>query len=98
MGSSTGAFNRAASRLFAHYGEEAVLRGAEPVLAVEVRNVELLGEYGQVEQLVTTVTLMASAGAKPGDPLTVGNSAWVIDKPLRGDGYTTEFIVRPDTP
>lgn len=95
MSLSSGAFSRAASRLFAHYGEEAVLRGAEPVVAVESHDVEILGEYGQVEQIVTTVTLMTAAGAKAGDPITVGSSAWVLDKPLRGDGHTTEFIVRP---
>lgn len=95
MSRTDAAFGRLNDRLFAHFGDEAVLRGTVPVSAVKTEGVELLGEYGQVAQIVTTFTLMASAGGKVGDSLTVGAESWVLDSVLRGDGGTTEFVVRP---
>jgi len=94
MSLASSAFTRAGHRLFAHFGEAAVLRDGEPVLAVLADGVHIVGEYGQVSQLVTTVTLMAATGAKVGDPITLGTTAWVLDALLRGDGHTLEFVVR----
>lgn len=98
MSRTGAAFSRAATRLGAHFGDEAVLRAGEPVVAIISEGVELIGEYGQVAQLVTTATLMAATAPHTGDALTVGATAWIIDSILRGDGITVECVVRKVTP
>lgn len=100
MGFSTGAFSRASSRLFAHFAEEAFFRGAvEPVFVVISREVQILGEYGQVERVVTTATLASSLAPKKGDALTFSGEAWTLDAPLRGDrADVVEWVLLPVAP
>lgn len=99
MSLSSGAFSRASSRLFAHFGEEAVFRGGPlPVQAVLSRNVELLGENGQVDRLVTTVNLPANLAPRKGDSLVVGAESWTLDALLRGSGDLVEWVLLPVAP
>lgn len=99
MGVSSGAFSRASSRLFAHFGEEAVFRGGpDTVVVVLSRNVELIGENGQVDRLVTTASLPASLNPRKGDPLVVGMESWTLDAPLRGAADMVEWVLLPVTP
>lgn len=93
MPATGAAFSRAASRLFAHFGEEALLRGL-PVTVVVSDNVQLVGEHGEVVQLATTVALAAADTPKIGDAIAFRNRAWVLDQLLRSDGHTAEFVVR----
>ena len=96
MASSSGAFSRAASRLFAHFGEEAVFRGgATPIRAVLTRNVELIGDAGHVERVVTTATLQATLKPHRGDTLVIGAESWTLDSPLHGDGDVTVWVLLP---
>ncbi|HRQ59781.1 MAG TPA: hypothetical protein PLN31_20395 [Azoarcus taiwanensis] len=94
--SAAGAFSRANLRLFAHFGEEALLRG-QPVQLVVSENVQLVGEHGEVVQVATTVTLRATDSGKVGDAVAFRSKSWVLDQQLRGDGFSTEFVVRPGT-
>lgn len=94
MSRASAAFARMHDRLFAHLGEEAVLRDGEPAIVVVTENVELLGDYGQVAQTVTTATFPVSQTPHPGDALTVAGQAWQIDRILRGDAHTVECILR----
>lgn len=89
------AFSRANDRLFAAFGDEAVLRVDEPVVAVISRNVKLTDDYGEVARTVTTATLMRASNPQKDDPLTVGGESWVLDAEQDGDDLTVEFIVRP---
>lgn len=97
MTRASDAFARMHLRLFAHYGEEAVLRGAEPVTVVVSENVELLGEDGLVAQVVTTAAFKATDDPRPGDALTVRGQPWKLDRILRGDAHVVECVLRPAT-
>lgn len=98
MTRASDAFARMHLRLFAHYGEEAVLRGAEPTTVVVSDNVELIGEDGLVAQVVTTATFKAADAPRPGDALTARGQPWEIDRTLRGDANIIECVLRPDPP
>lgn len=99
MSFSSGAFSRASSRLFAHFGEEAVFRGAPlPVAVVLSRNVELIGDNGQVDRLVTTAALPANLSPRKGDALAVGSESWTLDALLRGSGDLVEWVLLPVAP
>lgn len=95
------AFSRANDRLFAHAGDEAVLRSGEPVDVIVADNVEIYGEHGQIEQMVTTATFRLSAEPKARDALTIltgpHTGAWVLDKPVdrKGAFGVREWILRP---
>lgn len=92
------AIDRLHNRLFAQFGDEAVLRGAEPCTVVMTRNVQLIGEHGQVEQVVTTAAMLASMAPRKGDPLNVTTGvaagAWMLDAPMSGaDPSLPEWVV-----
>lgn len=77
------------NRLFAHFGEEAVLRGDEPVTVIVSRNVELLGEHGELDRVVTTATFDEATAPRARDPLLVLTGecagAWRLDAPMASD-------------
>lgn len=91
---------RANDRLFAHGGDEAVLRVNEPQTVIVSGNVEIFGDHGLVEQMVTTATFNASAAPRARDPLTIltGEHAgsYVLDKPVERKGASSvrEWILR----
>lgn len=97
MAHSLGAFSRASSRLFAHFGEEAVFRG-EPASVVLSHNVQLLGEHGELDRLVTTASLPAALAPRKGDSLVVGAESWTLDAPLRGGADLVEWVLVPASP
>lgn len=76
-------------RLFAHFGDEAVLRGDEPVTVIVSSNVELVGEHGIVDRVVTTATFGEAAAPRARDTLLVLTGecagAWRLDVPLPSD-------------
>ncbi|THF61398.1 hypothetical protein E6C76_20155 [Pseudothauera nasutitermitis] len=86
MARAQAALDRANTRLFAHFAEEAVLRANDSLAVVITDGVEILGEYGQVEQLVTTAAFLAGAAPRAGDRLTVLTGphagAYTLDKPV----------------
>jgi hypothetical protein len=95
------AFSRANDRLFAHAGEEAILRTSEEVDVIVADNVEIYGEHGQVEQMVTTAMFRAGVEPKARDSLTIlagpHSGLWVLDKPVERKGAfgVREWILRP---
>ena len=95
---------RANNRLFAHFGDEAVLRISEPVTVVVAQNVAVMGEYGQVERLVTTATFRDAAAPRARDPLHILTGAaaglWRLDEPTKRDGAegVREWVLVPFTP
>ena len=96
MARASAAFSRARNRLFAHLGEEAVLSSHPiPVLAVISRNVELIGEDGLVDRVVTTATLPEECAPRAGDSLMVGADVWTLDAPLRSDADVPEWVLLP---
>ncbi|MFT3758433.1 MAG: major capsid protein [Thauera sp.] len=95
MARASAAFARMHDRLFAHFGEQAVLREGECVEAIITENVETVGGYGEVPVLVTTATLRASVQPRKGDPLDIiGGRCWELDAMLRGDARVQEWILR----
>lgn len=101
MSRTAAALARANNRLFAHFGEEAVLRGGEPVTVVPSQNVGVVGEYGQVERLVTTATFSVTDKPRARDTLHIlgGPSAglWCLDEPIKRDGAhgVVEWVLAP---
>lgn len=91
---ATGAFSRAASRLFAHLGEEAVFRGV-PLRVIVSDDVELLGAHGEVAQTVTTAALPAGLAPTLGESLSFRGRSWALDQLLRRDATQAEYVVRP---
>jgi len=94
MNPATAALARMHDRVFAHFGEDAVLRASDAATVIVTENVELLGEYGQVAQLVTAATFSASLAPRPGDALALRGQNWVIDSILRGDSAVIECVIR----
>lgn len=98
------AFARANDRLFATFGEEAILRLGEPAVVVVSEGIEIVGEYGQVEQRVTTATFRAAAQPRAGNVLHIltGPQAghYTLDKPLQRAGAqgVSEWILRATPP
>ena len=96
MSRASASASRARSRLLAHYGDEAVLRGeSDPVLVVISNNVELIGEDGLVDRVVTTAAIPVERQPRAGDSLLVGSDAWTLDAPLRSDADLPEWILLP---
>lgn len=97
MSLAAAALARMQDRILAHFGEAAVLRGAEPVVVAVSENVEIVGDYGQVVQLVTTATFPAATAPRPGDALALRAQSWVIENALRGDSQVVEHVIREAT-
>lgn len=103
MSRTAAALARANSRLFAHFGEEAVLRGGEPITVVVAQNVAIMGEYGQVERLVTTATFHDAVVPRARDTLHIvsGPAAgvWRLDEPTKRNGAegVREWVLVPVT-
>ena len=96
MAGASVAFHRARSRLLAHLGDEAVLRGGpDPVMVIISRNVELIGEDGLVDRVVTTAAIPAECRPAAGDSLVVGADVWALDAPLRSDADLSEWVLVP---
>lgn len=91
------AFERADDRLFAHYGEEAVLRSPPFVQVIRNEGVELIGEHGVVEQVVTTAWIRAADNPQAGDALVFENGdAFTLDFPLSAPAASKrEWVLRP---
>ncbi|HPR06766.1 MAG TPA: hypothetical protein PLI17_09060 [Denitromonas sp.] len=101
MARSDAAFASLHTRLFALYGDEAVLRGTEPTNAIITNGVDIVGEYATEARSVTTADLPAAAAAKVGDALAVRrdplSDVWVyyiVDDKLSDDGSSAKFVVR----
>lgn len=96
MARASAAFGRASRRLFAHLGDEAVLSGYPVLVRVVIsRNVELIGDDGLVDRVVTTATLPEECSPRAGDTLTVGADVWTLDAPLRSDADVPEWVLLP---
>lgn len=95
---------RANDRLFAHFGEEAVLRTGEPVTVVVSQDVAIFGEYGQIERLVTTATFRDTVVPRARDTLHIltGSAAglWRLDEPTKRNGAegVREWVLITVTP
>lgn len=99
MSRASAAFTRARNRLSAHLGDEAVLRGEPtPVVVIISRNVELLGEDGVVDRVVTTAAIPAERAPAAGDSLVVGAESWTLDVPLRSDADLPQWVLLPVLP
>lgn len=99
MSRASAAFSRANNRLSALLGDEAVLRGEpDQVLVIISRNVELLGESGVVDRVVTTAAIPAGRFPKAGDSLVVGDEAWTLDVPLQSDADLPQWVLLPVLP
>lgn len=96
MSRAAPAFARAHKRLFAHFGEEALLRAA-PATVVITEGVDIIGEYGEVAQTVTTATFASPDGPQPGDGFVVRGQAWHIDRIEFGDEHIVTCIIRPQS-
>jgi hypothetical protein len=84
--------------LFAFFGNAATAqRGADaavPVTVVIDRNVEMLGEYGQVVQRVDRISLRNSEWiAQQGDMIVIGAESRKVDKPLDDDGLVNTAVL-----
>jgi hypothetical protein len=101
MSRAAAVLQRANHRLFAHFGEQAVLRGAEPVTVVPSQTVGIQGEYGQIDRLVTTATFHLADAPRARDPLHIltGPAAgvWRLDEVVKRDGGqgVIEWILVP---
>lgn len=87
-------FARMHERLFAHLGEEAVLRGDTPCRVNIERDVEVLGTYSEVAARRTLAHVPSSLNPKSGDTLVVGVKSYVLDGMESDDGYASRFYVR----
>lgn len=96
MSRIAGSFGRARNRLLFHGGEQAVLRGEPvPVLVIISRNVELIGEDGIVDRVVTAAAIPAERFPSAGDVLTIDHETWVLDAPLRSDADLPQWVLVP---
>ena len=92
------AMSQADVALFGVFGTAATAqRGADPAVPVTVvidRNVEMLGEYGQVVQRVDTISLRNSEWiAQQGDVFVIGAETRKVDKPLSDDGLVNTAVL-----
>jgi hypothetical protein len=85
---------RATTRLLAHVGENAVLRGSEPCEAAIQHGIVVEGLYGEVSVYRTVAFISESLNPRAGDTLTVGLKDYVIDAVDSGNGYLTRVILR----
>lgn len=87
-------FARMHERLLAHLGVEAVLRGDTPCRVNVERDVEVLGEYGQVAARRTMLHVPSDLTPKSGDAVVVGAKSYTLDGLESDDGYLSRFYVR----
>lgn len=87
-------FARMHERLFAHLGEEAVLRGSTPCRVNVERDVEVMGQYGEVAARRTLIHIPAALNPKSGEVITIGLKSYVLDGLESDDGYAARFYVR----
>lgn len=68
-----------------------------PIAVILDHNVELIGEYGQVSEPVTTMTVSKSElqAIKRDDEVTVDGVAHVVVRLLSDDGRDLRFVVTP---
>lgn len=89
---------RGTQRLLAHFGEGAFLRSGERVTVVITRAVELYGDGGVVDRVVTTASFLPSASPRARDALVLedGGEQFLLDFPLeRGDKYLVDWVLVP---
>lgn len=67
-----------------------------PVRVVINRDVDIIGDHGQVAEQRTTLRLDASEVGKPpsGSTVTVGAELFSVDRLLNHDGHVVEVITR----
>lgn len=75
--------------------EDVTLRGV-PARAFVDRNVEMIGEYGQVVGHRTQVEIPSAHAPQPGDSLNIGDQTYILDTPSHDDGHVSCWIVRVD--
>jgi hypothetical protein len=85
---------RATTRLLAHVGESAMLRGTVACEVAIQHGVVVDGLYGEVSVYRTVSFLLESLVPRAGDTLTVGTKDYVIDAVDSGNGYLTRVILR----
>lgn len=85
--------------IFARLGGDAFLRITEPCSAEISYGVAVNteSEYGVVTSYQTVANIDYEGIAKPkiNDPLTVGPKNFVLDKLLKEDGYSSQWVVVP---
>ena len=85
--------------IFARLGGDAFLRITEPCRAEISYGVAVNTEsdYGVVTAYRTVANISYQGLNKPkiNDPLTVGPKSFVLDKLLREDGYSSQWVVVP---
>lgn len=94
MSRVTDAFAAASTRLHASRSDSGLLRGSEPVSVIVWRGIEVAGTYGQAARRVDVASFEPSVIANPGDALTVGTAAWVLDVPMDNASGRKEFVLR----
>lgn len=75
--------------------EDVTLRGV-PARAFVDRNIEMIGEYGQVAGRQTLVDLPVEHAPEQGDTLIISGIAYILDTPAGDDGHVSRWIVRLD--
>lgn len=88
-------FAKMHERLFAHFGQAALLRGS-PVTVVIDRGVEMLGEYAQVIGYATTAEFAAGTNpaAESALELIETGESFVLDKLIRDNGRVSQWMLR----
>lgn len=79
--------------LFARIGQDAVLRGSEPVRAIIEHSVALTGEYGQVVSRRDVADMPSDAAPKSRDTLQIGAQVRTIDTILEDDGLSVRCVL-----
>lgn len=92
---STRAFQRAADRILARLGEDAVLRGAVPCRVHIEHGVEVVGEHAETTIARSVATIGKAVTPKIGDTLVVAGQSYVIDSPpMQDNGFNARFLLR----
>ncbi len=88
-------FSRLSSRLLAHLGEQAVLRGNQPCRANIEHGVEFADVNDQAIFEKSVATIEKVYRPEKGDTLDVaGGGRFILDRLLKDNGYNRAFILR----
>ena len=81
------------NRVFAHLGEDSVLRGNVPCRVNLQRGVQVVGADDNVVVEKIVVTIGSEHAPKVGDLLTHPDGNFKLDAPFRNNGFSQRFIV-----
>lgn len=88
-------FERMHRRLFARLGREALLRGVATPVIID-RDVDIVGEHGEIVGRRDTATFPSDTQPKKGDALTLDGRSYLIDSRIEDDGHVAVCILLPD--